>query len=344
MKIKELDEDSRALWDSYVYEKIDCGMYHLSGWKDLLAAEFGFDPIFLQAIDETGKIKGILPLFLMKNILGKKFLISNPFSNYAGLYAENEEALGELKEYATEIAKKEKVSYIEYRHLGKRVFPDLPAKNSFVNFMLELSDIDSMWRGLSSRNRGKVRKAERSGLVPDIGHNYLPSFYEIFTKNLKRLGTPVFGLSFFEKLLETFPENADIFVLNLNGKIVSSMFIFKYKDVISEPWVASLTDYNKIYVNNFLYWKAIIFARENGFRFFDFGRSTKDTGTYKFKEQWGAKPIPLFYEYFLSRASKIPKVDAVDNRYQILINLWKRLPLSFTNFIGPRVVKYLPEL
>ncbi|MCG8604723.1 GNAT family N-acetyltransferase, partial [bacterium] len=112
----------------------------------------------------------------------------------------------------------------------------------------------------------------------------------------------------------------------------------------SEPWVASLREYNRIYVNNALYWHAIKYACEQGFERFDFGRSTVGCGTYKFKEQWGAKPIQLHYQYYLNRAKEVPIVDAINNKYQTIIDMWKKLPLTFTNFVGPKVVQFLPEL
>jgi hypothetical protein len=44
-----------------------------------------------------------------------------------------------------------------------------------------------------------------------------------------------------------------------------------------------------------LYWGFLEYASDNGFRFFDFGRSTPGEGTYKFKEQWGVQTEPLFW-------------------------------------------------
>ncbi len=345
MKIIELDSTNGKLWDDFVNAHKQCTLYHLRGWKNVLTDEFGFRAHYLMAVDDAGSVLGILPLFIMRDIFGGKYLVSNPFSNYAGVCSEDQQVRDALIDYACDLARKEDVKYIEFRHISERKASSFPAKESFVNFMLEIdTDLEKMWKALSSRNRGKVRKAEKSGLIVDRGHKYLNAFYEIFTRNLRRLGTPVFSISFFEKLLNEFPDQTDIFVLNLNAKTVSAMFMFKFKDTIAEPWVGSLVEYNKIYVNNLLYWKAICYAHENGFRYFDFGRSTDGTGTYKFKKQWQAVPEPLYYEYYLNKAKSIPKVDAVDNKYQFFINVWKKLPLAVTNFIGPKIVKFLPEL
>ncbi|MFQ5638047.1 MAG: GNAT family N-acetyltransferase, partial [bacterium] len=201
-----------------------------------------------------------------------------------------------------------------------------------------------VWSRLSSSSRNKIRKAEKSGLQVDFGFHYLEDFYSIYAQNLRHLGTPVFPLSMFEAVADVFRERCELLILKLKNRPVSGMFLFKFKDVISEPWVASLRQYNKIYINNYLYWQALKYACENGFKKFDFGRSTVDAGTYRYKLQWGAQPVPLYYQYYLNKSRQIPVVDAHDNRYQKIIDIWKKMPLKLTNFIGPKVVQFLPEL
>jgi FemAB-related protein (PEP-CTERM system-associated) len=249
--------------------------------------------------------------------------------------------------HAIEIGKQERVQYIEFRQLGKPLNADLPlaTKESFVTLMLELeSDPAVHWGNLTSRNRGKVRKALRAGLTTQTGANYLRAFYEIFVRNLRHLGTPAHPIALFENILSVFPDRADILVVKSSTKVISAMFLFKFRDILAEPWVSSLREYHSLYVNNLLYWKAIEYACENDFRIFDFGRSTKGAGTYRFKLQWGARPVPLYYEYFLNLADEIPVVDAVNNQYERYIAVWKKLPLWVTRVIGPRVVKHLPQL
>ena len=60
----------------------------------------------------------------------------------------------------------------------------------------------------------------------------------------------------------------------------------------------------------------------------DFGRSTPDEGTYKFKEQWGAEPVPLHWEYALLRGAVLPNASPTNPKFQLAIEMWKKLPLS----------------
>ncbi len=345
MTITPLTQETVPLWNSFLNQHKQANFYQLPGWKTVFESVFGYKPHYLLAMDEQKQVTGVLPMFLMTDIFRRKYLISNPFSNFAGICAQDSGTEAQLISRAIQIAQKEKARYVEFRQLRHPLHRNLPSKDSFVTLMLELADdADQHWRDISSRNRNKIRKAEKNGLSVDFGMQYLEDFYRVYAINLRHLGTPNFPLRMFRKVAEVFSENVELLVLKHGHKVVSGMFLFKFKDMISEPWVASLREYNRIYVNNYLYWQAIKYACDNGFRIFDFGRSTVDTGTYHFKLQWGAKAVPLHYQYSLNGKNQIPAVDANNNKYQRAIDLWKRLPLAITNFAGPRVVQYLPEL
>jgi lipid II:glycine glycyltransferase (peptidoglycan interpeptide bridge formation enzyme) len=51
-----------------------------------------------------------------------------------------------------------------------------------------------------------------------------------------------------------------------------------------------------------LYWEALKLAIATGDKLFDFGRCTIDSGTYRFKNQWGAQACQLHWDYW-------PKLD-----------------------------------
>ncbi|MFQ5708461.1 MAG: FemAB family XrtA/PEP-CTERM system-associated protein [bacterium] len=345
-----MDSNRGDLWDHFVEQQPQSTMYHLFGWKAVLEKTFGFKSYYLAACGQDGDISGILPLFLMRDLLQKKYLVSNPFANFAGLCTNDALSGEKLLQAAFEIARAENAQYIEFRQLREPIKAaltenPLPTKESFVTLMLDLeAGPEEIWKSLSSRNRGKVRKAEKAGLQVEVGPEYLADFYSVLSLNLKHLGTPDHPVAFYRAIMDEFGDRANLFVLKLNSEVVSAMFLFKFKNILAEPWVASLRKYNRIYVNNFLYWKAIEYACENGFEVFDFGRSTVAAGTFNFKVQWGAKPVQLYYHYFLNRAKSIPVVDAVNNQYEMYINIWKKLPFKLTQFVGPRLIKYVPQL
>ena len=46
-----------------------------------------------------------------------------------------------------------------------------------------------------------------------------------------------------------------------------------------------------------LYWNLLQRSIERKQRVFDFGRSTMDGNTFRFKKQWGAEPHPAVWQY-----------------------------------------------
>ena len=91
-----------------------------------------------------------------------------------------------------------------------------------------------------------------------------------------------------------------------------------------------------------LYWNFLKFAADEGFRKFDFGRCSPQEGTYKFKEQWGAKASPFYWQYGSQHtAHELPDNLARKERYQWLASLWKRLPLPVANMAGPLIRKHI---
>jgi hypothetical protein len=105
---------------------------------------------------------------------------------------------------------------------------------------------------------------------------------------------------------------------------------------------SSLKEYNRFGPNMLLYWSVLKFACEKGYIVFDFGRSTVGEGTYKFKEQWGAKPVQLFWHYWLKNGGSLPELNPKNPKCRLAIKVWQRLPVALTRFLGPMIVKNLP--
>jgi serine/alanine adding enzyme len=338
------DKGHKEKWDEYIISCRQGTFADLHGWENIYKL-YDYKSFPVAAIDDSGRIRGILRLFLRKNMFGRKFLVSNPFLSYGGICADDEEIKKSLILKAQEIAVDNNVEYIEIRQFDGNS-ENLNTKNDFVAMFLNLNKGDEyIWKiSVNAEVRNRVRKAIKSGLTVDFGKKYFDDFYRVLAVNHRDLGTPLHNKTFFRKVLEEFHTSSNIIVVNHRDKVIAGMLCIYCKTVFSDPWVSSLREYNKLCPNNILYWEAIKYACRNGFEYFDFGRSTIDSGTYVFKKRWGAEPVQLNYQYFLNKAHKIPNVNAHDNKYQIAINIWKRLPLKIANTIGPRVIKYLPEL
>jgi CelD/BcsL family acetyltransferase involved in cellulose biosynthesis len=109
-------------------------------------------------------------------------------------------------------------------------------------------------------------------------------------------------------------------------------------------WASSLRRHFEHCPNQLLYWEAIREAIRRGLRCFDFGRSQWNTGTYRFKEQWGARAVPLHYQYLLRGSATVPSFAAQQQRLRFAVELWKRLPLPLARILGEPIRRRFPEV
>ena len=93
--------------------------------------------------------------------------------------------------------------------------------------------------------------------------------------------------------------------------------------------------------NDFMYWAVMEKACQDGVKIFDYGRSSVDSGAYRFKKHWGFEPTPLAYQYHLVQKSEMPNLNPSNPKYEALINLWTRLPLSIAGMLGPPIARRL---
>ena len=105
------------------------------------------------------------------------------------------------------------------------------------------------------------------------------------------------------------------------------------------PYGAGLVEYNGRYLNSFMYWEAVRFGIDRGLQYLDLGRSQTGSGTYRYKEQWGAKPAQLKYlVYDGGRGAGGPPDRKALSRFT---GLWRLAPDYITDRVGPVLIKYI---
>lgn len=199
-----------------------------------------------------------------------------------------------------------------------------------------------LMKSFASKLRSQIRKPIKEGLIAKIGGvELVDDFYHVFAENMRDLGSPVHSKKFIAETLKAFPKTANVFVVYGNQKPLAGSVAIGFKDTLSNPWASSLRRYSHLAPNMLLYWSMLEFACQQGYKRFDFGRSTPGEGTYKFKEQWGAKPEPLYW-YRLSKSGDQSWGSQPDkNKMSKAIEYWKKLPVPLTKIIGPRIRKYI---
>jgi len=170
----------------------------------------------------------------------------------------------------------------------------------------------------------------------------LSDFYTVFSLNMRDLGTPVYGKQFFSKILQTLSDDVRIISVRLRERPVAAGLVYGFRQMLEIPWASSDRRYARLAPNMLLYATVLKYACERKYKYFDFGRSSKNSGTYRFKEQWGAQPVQLNWHYWLPEGASLPQLNPQNQKYQRAIRLWQQLPIPVTKILGPRIVKFLP--
>lgn len=330
-------------WDDYVISHPSSKIYHLREWSDLIKDSFGHETAFV-SLGQNGTIEGVLPLTTFSSKLWGRFAVSLPFVNYGGPLINEDFSMNKLFQYLEKFRSENQFDFIELR-LEQSVVGDTPCKQHKVKFVLELPpNPEDLWTSFKAKLRSQIRRPIKEDMYAKKGGaDLLEEFYRIFTINMRDLGTPPLPKGFFNDILTRFPENAFIVIVSSkDGQSVAAAFLLKYKDTFEIPWASTIRKYNRFSPNMLLYWESIQLAIEQNCRFFDFGRCSPDSGTYRFKKQWGAEEKQLYWYYILPENAKLPEINPENPKLKMFIRIWQKTPLFLTTFLGPKIIKNIP--
>ncbi|MEM8984964.1 MAG: FemAB family XrtA/PEP-CTERM system-associated protein [Pseudomonadota bacterium] len=339
--VSEADSADRVAWDRFVDSNEAATIYHRWQWRDVIGNCFGKHAYYLKAV-QRDEITGVLPLIRLKSMLFGDFLVSMPYLSYGGVVARDEQSREALLRACAELGADLGVRHAELRHTED--LSAWPKRTEKVGMHLPLcGDSEKRWKALGSKRRAQIKRPKREGVEPVIGGiELIADFYSVLSRKYRDLGTPVYPEAWFRTIAAEFADQVRVFVVRLNGATVAASLVIADNGRLEVPYAASLREVDRFGVNMYLYWCMIEHAEDQGYSVFDFGRSTVDSGTFRFKKQWGAEVVPLYWHYWLSAGRDVPVLNTSNPKYERLISTWRRLPLWVTTLVGPRIVRNLP--
>ncbi len=342
INIRQLGTEEERAWDSFVHSHVDGTFFHLRGWSGVIEDCFGYRGFHLAAY-KGEEIVGVLPLVQCRSLLAGHSLVSVPFGIRGGLLTNNVHTAAKLLEAAIVLAKRLRVDYLELRS-ERSCSTELLTKHLYVTFKADLSlaEADLLER-MERKRRQMLNHAARVGYTFRVaGEAELSAFYELFARSMRSHGTPVHSHRFLLEILRRYPEQANLGLVYKDDQLLAGTLNLSWGATFM-PFYAGVDRERRLRaVDEFMYWSLMRWAKTQGFRVFDFGRSRKATGAYKFKARWGMEELPLAYQYFMVNADKMPNLSPNNPRYETMIRTWRRLPLPLTRFLGPTIAKRIP--
>jgi FemAB-related protein (PEP-CTERM system-associated) len=331
-------EGTAAEWDGFGRTQRGWTAFHRLAWREVIERSVDQSPSYRAAF-RGDRLEGILPLVRVKSALFGHYLVSVPFVNYGGPVG-TDEAVRALAEDAAEQARSERVKLLELR--SRVELPvGLPVSHRKITVVLDLPpDTESLMKGFPAKLRSQVRRPFKDGMSVRFGPSELEPFYRVFAEHMRDLGTPVMPRRFFEAIRDGLGDDVWFGCAYLGEEPVAGGVALGWDREIEITWAAALGRFNRISPNMGLYFGFMERAIGLGFTRFNFGRCSPDSGTHRYKRQWGGKDQPLWWYQFSSAG--VEGTPSPDGAYSWGPRLWKRLPLPLANWIGPKIVRSIP--
>ncbi|MCC6933935.1 MAG: FemAB family PEP-CTERM system-associated protein [Deltaproteobacteria bacterium] len=334
------------IWQNYCQKKVVDNHAYYWPWRSIIRSIFSHKPCYLLALD-SNLVVGIAPLFFVNSFLFGRALVSVPYLNAGGIIADNQEVSDLLISKCRELANSREVNYAELRQRTaiNSSADNLILRQHKVAMLLPLShDAEILFDSFPAKLRSQINRPIKEGVTVKVSQGYdsqaIEDFYYIFCRNMRDLGIPVYPRALFAKTAELFAAQVLVVIAYQGERPVAAGFLIgagKYLEIL---WASSLRSENYYSPNMLMYWEAIKAACQQGYEIFDFGRSSPDSGTFHFKQQWGAQPLTLNWQYLGS--SVLPEISNKNAKFSLLSKMWQKLPLPLANTLGSSLTKHLP--
>ena len=341
LEVVRLEADLEGEWERYVRRSPQATCAHLLGWRNVVVRTYGHTPYYLMARQDD-QVCGVLPLFVIRSRVFGSFLVTAPYLSSGGLLAETQEAGQALVDEARRLAGRLRARYVEMRN-HEPIGCGLVRTERYCRYLLPLeADPETLWARFEPRARKAVRKGLKAGLAVEHGAHHVTALSELLSRHMRSLGTPFHGLAFYRQILTEFGDEAEVFVVRLDHQTIGAGIVILGLGSVLWPYGGCLAAYQPFAPMSFLTWRIIQFGCVRGARLLDLGRSRWGSGTALFKRQWGALAVPLYYEFHVAPRQGVPYQDPANPRYALPIAVWKRLPLTVTRWLGPRITRDIP--
>jgi FemAB-related protein (PEP-CTERM system-associated) len=340
--IRQLNSADISQWDDFVLRHPFGTPFHLIAWKRTLEQTFGYRATYLLAI-ENAEIRGVLPLFLVRNPIIGKALISTPFAVYGGILATSQADVLSLHQRAVTLARELGLDYLELRNAHPEQCATTPNVDRYVSFTQRLvPDENTLMESLPKKTRNMVRKSLKQKFEMRYRSQNLKNFETLYAKSMRRLGTPCFPSKYFANLVRNFGDMVDVRECWLEGKPMAASVNFIFKEDMHIYYAAADAQFNHLSPNTYMYFDHLRWAGSKGLKTFDFGRCKRNTGVFEFKRHWNTTMRELPYEVVLIKRKELPNFSPVNPKFQLAIKVWQSVPLWLTRLVGPRLIRLFP--
>ena len=333
----ELDD-----YDAFIRENETATGFHVSGWLGVLSEAFAVQPLFLRARNQSGRLRGVLPLFRSRSVFFGDFISS--FED--GHCAADDLTARALAKAAVDLLMQGGSDCLIYKwNFPPQLAEDCRCATVTKSVVPTAQPPEALFDSLSSNTRRKVRKSEKEGFGVRRANDLLQDFHSIYFAHLHRLGTPSFGPQVFGAMQHHLASHLRFYALERDGQLFGGMVCLTSKREWTSLYVAVVAEAQRQYGTYLLYWRVLEDAARNGVGWVNLGRSRPGSGTHSFKQQWAAADIQNNYCILGPRPERaVARLQMANIERTLVQRCWPWLPLSISRRAGSSIRRHLPFL
>jgi hypothetical protein len=292
------DDDACTEWNS---NQLGLGsLFRLTSWAKIIQQEYFWEPVF-----EVAKIDGKM-VGGVASMRKKARWVSMPFIPGGGFWGKQSEIINigmEVKNYAIRPA---------------------AVDNTLVTLVKKIPKNETeLWTSYPPRTRTKVRQVLQHAFQMKFVD--LSVFYPLYQKAMHEFGTPAHNRAWFEKIIAEFGDKVTMPAILIGNTPVFCSFEIAHNNCVYYLYGAGDKSHYDKNPSMALFHNRLKELSGTTFTTFDFGRSERDSGTYRFKRQWNAEPFALNYVRLLEGKNLEP-LPKPGNTLQFASEIWKKLP------------------
>jgi len=348
-------EPEDARWDAYVRAHPRATIYQLGAWARVLREAYRFEPRYL-ALEEDGRLHGVLPLLYKKGVVSDARVRSLPVFPAGGPLGDSradEVALIEAAREATAASGASALAVISPEDYG-------PELDGFVadalppRWVVQIGEdpdvLRAGWRKTSNNLFRSLKKADKAGFefreAADAAD--LRRFYRLYLRTMRKhrtLPRTLRQLELTRNLLG--PGEFRLFVVEREGRLAAGGVFHLFRDTVELIYNGSDDALLDLRPNHALYWGVIEWCAAHGYGAFDFGEASPTTSLGRFKSQW-ADPVPNHRYTWRAGAepSRAETMAAASYNVEqggrgLVAKVWERTPVQLTRLGAAIAYRYL---
>jgi len=322
----------------------DVGFVGLEPWLRFVHKVYNF-PVYRIASELRNEMDGWLALVRVQHPVFGDYLTTSPFGSYGGFAYLSRVSRDALLEKARMLGNELGVEHVNVRFEGETEPPAGWIQHPvYATYLVDLlSDPKPLMSTYSSDHRNHIRKSLKKGFSIKFGQKeLLDDAYEALAHSMHELGSPYHSKTYLRTMAKSMDRALEFAVLyGPGGELAGAGVFILQAGTVMNLHANILRAFRSEYAGEFLYWSAVERYCKKGLQRFDLGRSLIGSGNETFKMKWRPRKTLLAYWYALTPGHGLPELNQKNPRFQLAIQIWKRLPACIVRPLGPLLIKGL---